>query len=137
MEVTFRNLNAKHKVRYDPLRRAVEEILRKEGFSQAEVSILFVDDPCIEKLNRQYRDVKAPTDVLSFPMLEGPCGSADGRHLGDIVISLDTAARQAKAFKQTLGEEVLLLTVHGLLHLLGRHDSTEEETRILRELKQG
>jgi probable rRNA maturation factor len=84
----------------------------------AELSVLLTDDAGIHRLNRQYRSKDKPTDVLAFELDGGEPGDPK-RPLGDVVISLDTAARQAKAKRRPLMAEVTLLLAHGLLHLLG------------------
>ena len=95
-------------------------LLRHEGVpDDPEVSILLCDDAFIQSLNAEYRGKDRPTDVLSF-------AQDDPHLLGDIVISLPTAARQASASGWTLENEVALLGVHGLLHLLGHDDETAE-----------
>ena len=98
---------------------------------QTEVSIVLVDDEYICELNRQYRDKDVPTDVLSFALNEGdePAIIDDpaAMLLGDIVISLETAARQAEEFGHGLERELAYLTLHGMLHLLGYDHETEEE----------
>ena len=83
-----------------------------------EISVVLCDDEFIRALNARYRGQDKPTDVLSFPQ-------EDPEVLGDIVISLPTAARQANSAGWTLENEVALLCVHGLLHLLGYDDETE------------
>ena len=83
-----------------------------------EISLVLCDDAFIQSLNAEYRGLDKPTDVLSF-------AQDDPHLLGDIVISLPTAARQAQAPGWTLENEVALLGVHGLLHLLGYEDETE------------
>ena len=108
----------------------------------AELSVLITDDAEIAELNASYRNKAKPTDVLSFPLdalEEKPTDSS----LGDVVISVPTLVRQAKAFKVTPGEEWLRLLIHGVLHLLGyehervdrnirrRMQRKEEELRIL------
>ncbi len=98
----------------------------------AELSVLLTDDRTIHALNLQHRDKDKPTDVLSFPLDEG--GGADGavsgtRVLGDVVISLDTAARQARGRKRELLPEVRFLLAHGLLHLLGYDHADPAEKR--------
>jgi rRNA maturation RNase YbeY len=82
------------------------------GFIDAELSILLTGDPGARELNRKYRAIDRPTDVLSFPM-------GDETLLGSIAISVDTAKRQAKGLNVTLGEELSRLVVHGILHLAG------------------
>jgi len=117
-------------------RQVIRSVLEKEGkrFRQAEVSVLFTDDDFIAELNSQYRGEEGPTDVLSFPMMD-PDSEVDATFvegipemLGDIVISLDTAKRQAGEKDQALRKELELLLVHGMLHLLGYdHDEPEKE----------
>lgn len=87
--------------------------------SDPEISIVLCDDPFIQSLNAQWRGKNKPTDVLSFAQEDDP------NYLGDIVISLPTAARQGADAGWTLENEVALLGLHGLLHLLGYDDETE------------
>jgi probable rRNA maturation factor len=102
------------------------------------VSVFLTDDPGIHTLNRNWRNIDKPTDVLSWPLEEGE-GGREAFYLGDVAISLDTAWRQAQTRGWEGEEEVALLLVHGILHLLGYEDETEEgaeamrvvETRIL------
>lgn len=101
-----------------PLREDARALLRHLGLGSAELSVVVCDDAFIHALNRQWRGKDAPTDVLSFPMEE------EGL-LGDVVISLETAARD--------GTPVRVLLVHGLLHLLGYdHETGEEDAREMR-----
>ena len=94
-------------------------LLRHEGVGgDPEISLVFCDDPFIQNLNAEYRGKNAPTDVLSF-------AQGDPEVLGDIVISVPTAIRQAAAAGWALESEIALLAVHGLLHLLGYDDETE------------
>lgn len=103
----------------------------------AEVSVVFADDAYIHELNRDYRGKDTPTDVLSFALNEGDepdiIGGPEETLLGDIIISLDTAARQAEEFGHTLERELAYLTVHGMLHLLGFDHETEEEKTVMRQ----
>ena len=96
--------------------------------SDHELSIVLTDDAHIRELNREYRDKDEPTDVLSFGQMEGDPFVAPIPVLGDLVISLQTAQRQATSIGHPLGAEVRILLVHGLLHLLG-HDHIEDEER--------
>jgi probable rRNA maturation factor len=94
-------------------------LLRHEGVSNdPEISVVFCDDPFIQALNLEYRGKNKPTDVLSF-------AQNDPQVLGDIIISVPTAVRQAEAVGWPLENEIGLLGVHGLLHLLGYDDETE------------
>ena len=104
---------------------------------ETEVSLTLVDDVTIQNLNRDYRGVDAPTDVLSFSLEESreeePAFEdlSAVKILGDIVISLETASRQSEEYGHSLEREVAFLTVHGLLHLLGYdHQRPEEEAEM-------
>ncbi|MFU0832984.1 MAG: rRNA maturation RNase YbeY [Oscillospiraceae bacterium] len=106
------------------VRRCCNAVLRLEKFEgPAEISVLFVDNEQIQKMNAQYRGKDMPTDVLSFPM--GENGVYDVNHdtgakiLGDIVISLEKAVEQAERYGHSLEREVGYLTAHSMLHLLG------------------
>jgi probable rRNA maturation factor len=93
------------------------------------LSLLFCDDPVIQPLNRDYRGFDKPTDVLSFSQQDSVNGTLVPETpvlLGDVIISLETAARQAQAAGQSLRREIEWLTLHGVLHLLGHDDETEE-----------
>ena len=110
--------------------------LMKESFPyDARVSVSFVDNAYIHKLNRQYRGVDKHTDVLSFPMYDD--GDFDvsecisGAMLGDVVISLERAKEQAKELGNGYLHEVAFLVVHSILHLLGYdHERSPEEDEI-------
>ena len=101
-------------------------MLTKLGLSGSELSVLLCDDLLIRRLNREHRSKDKATDVLSFPQanFRAPEVAGAGESLallGDVVISLDTAQRQADARSRTLIEEVRFLLAHGVLHLVG-HD---------------
>lgn len=111
--------------RLDRLARA---ILSDVGEGSAELGIMFVDDQRMRSLNRQYRGKDRTTDVLAFAMREAPRSSAG--LLGDVVIAVPTAARQAKEGQRSLDEELTVLLVHGILHLCGYdHERSEKEAR--------
>jgi probable rRNA maturation factor len=102
-----------------------------------EVSLVLADDEYIQVLNRQYRDKDCSTDVLSFALNEGeePL-MIDGPEevlLGDIIISLETATRQAEEYGHSLERELAYLTVHGILHLLGYDHMTEDDKKEMRQ----
>ena len=100
--------------------------------TEYEISVLLTDDAEMTVLNSEYRGIDAPTDVLAFAMCEGEDNQAvHPILLGDVVISLETAARQAAVAKHSLETEVAFLSVHGVLHLLGyEHETPEEEARM-------
>jgi len=110
------------------LRLAVKKTLYQEGVNDrsVEISIALVDDAAIHALNMEYRGKDAPTDVLSFPMEQDIAVPDVPRLLGDVVISVDTALRQAKAGGRSLDDELCHLVIHGVLHLLGYDDATPE-----------
>ncbi|GBG56367.1 endoribonuclease YbeY [Sporomusaceae bacterium FL31] len=104
----------------------------------AEVSVVLADDQYIQQLNADYRGKNCPTDVLSFALNEGDEPEViDGPEevlLGDIIISLETAIRQADEYGHTLEREIAFLTVHGMLHLLGYdHEAEEDRVEMRRE----
>lgn len=104
------------------IRRIADAMLIELELGHAELSVLLTNDTEIHALNLAHRGKDKPTDVLSFPLDEGEGanGAVSGTHvLGDVVISLDTAARQARGRKRPLLPEVRFLLAHGLLHLLG------------------
>lgn len=118
----------------------VELILKKElSKSNYEVSISYVDDERIRELNAIYRGKDRPTDVLSFPLLEADNLELDSSIdegeilLGDIVISLETANRQAEEYGHTLKREICYLVIHSMYHLLGYDHMEAEEKKEMRE----
>lgn len=113
------------------LRRTARLVLRALGVADHEVSLALVGDRRIRALNGRYRGVRARTDVLAFP-LAGPAPV-----LGEVVISVETARRQARRLGHSLAQELDLLVIHGLLHLVGYDDRDPGEARLMhaRELE--
>ena len=106
------------------MRRRAEKMLAHLALADVELSVALVDDATVRTLNRTYRSIDKPTDVLSFTMQEE-------RLLGDVIISVPTAARQAARAGRSVAEEVTMLLAHGLLHLLGYdHDTARKERRM-------
>lgn len=99
------------------------------GLEEAELSILLCDDATIKNLNRSYRKINRATDVLAFPMGEGPGPGIERGLLGDVAISLPTATRQARQRDRSIVDEVTFLLAHGLLHLLGYDHATDSQER--------
>jgi probable rRNA maturation factor len=112
------------------LRRLVRRAMQAAGLSGAEVCLSLTDDAELRELNRTYAGEDHATDVLSFAQMEGAEPAPTGP-LGDIVISAETAVRQAAAAGHSLLDELLHLSVHGLCHLLGYDHATPEEERIM------
>jgi len=106
--------------RREALRRALAALGAELGATGREVTVVLVDDETIAGMNAAHRGVEGPTDVLSYPLHEpDDVGMPAVAALGDVVISLDTAARQAADHAHAPWREVLVLAAHGLLHLLG------------------
>ncbi|NIO69792.1 MAG: rRNA maturation RNase YbeY [Anaerolineae bacterium] len=115
------------------LRRITAEALRREGVEgKVALSVVITDDEAVRELNRQFRDVDAPTDVLAFGSgEEGDFVTAPGEpaYLGDVVISCPRAVSQAEEYGHSINRELALLAVHGVLHLLG-YDHVDEAERM-------
>jgi probable rRNA maturation factor len=120
----------RRRVRPDRVRRVLRAAARDLGIS-GELAVVLAGDRTLRSLNARYRGKDKPTDVLSFP---GPGGEAG---LGDVVISLDTAERNARALGRTLPQEVDVLALHGFLHVLGYDHETDDGTmdRLERRLR--
>ncbi|MBQ8331460.1 MAG: rRNA maturation RNase YbeY [Clostridia bacterium] len=121
------------------IRETVVATLAYEGFrNPCSVSVTFTDNEGIRELNRQYRNIDKPTDVLSFPLInfaggEEPPADEPQLLLGDVVLSLERAREQAEEFGHSFERETAFLTVHSMLHLLGYdHVDSEEEDREMR-----
>ena len=121
------------------VKAAVYAALAYEDFRRsAEISVTFTDNEGIREINREHREIDAPTDVLSFPILgddeDGDVNPGTGAViLGDIVLSLERAREQAAEFGHSFTREVAFLTVHSVLHLLGYdHVNSEEEDKEMR-----
>lgn len=114
------------------LERGGRRLLGALRLVDAELSVLLVSDRTIRRLNRDWRGADRPTDVLSFAQQEGAGAAPDGL-LGDVVISVDTARRQARERGWPIGEEAERLLIHGVLHLLGYdHERSATEARRMR-----
>lgn len=123
----------------DTVKIAAEKVGEMYGVPTGEVSVTLTDDAYIRTLNRQYRQMDRPTDVLSFALNEGDepaiTGGPEINVLGDIILSVERAKAQAEEYGHSLRREIAFLTVHGMLHLLG-YDHIEEAERIEMEREQ-
>lgn len=113
---------------------AVQRTLRLEGWPGAELTVLVTDEETVHQLNRDYRGLDEPTDVLSFSALESQPDAVAfisapemANYLGDVIIAYPVAAAQAPTFGRSVAEELALLAVHGTLHLLGYDHATPAE----------
>lgn len=124
VDLQVRNLSARKRLyRREDLQALAERVCTAEGVGpRAEISVVLCDDPFMAELNRRYRQIEGPTDVLSFPQPDLPAGG--GALLGDVVVSLETVERHCAGDRAAMREEVRLLFTHGLLHLLGYDHET-------------
>ena len=123
------NLQKKHRVPTGKVRRLVRRILREERAGKKSLSFAFVDDREIRKLNRKFLRHDYVTDVLAFRM--------DGTVFGEVVVSTETADREAQGRGITREEELLRYVAHGVLHLLGYEDHTPKERERMWERQEG
>ena len=111
-----------------------QAILNALAFPDGELSILMVDDPRIEQLNRKYLNREGPTNVIAFPMREGSFGDLNPQLLGDVVISTDTAASEAAVANIPAETRITELLIHGILHLFGYdHENDKPEARRMEQ----
>ncbi|HTV73693.1 MAG TPA: rRNA maturation RNase YbeY [Candidatus Acidoferrales bacterium] len=136
MPIYLRRTTRKWHLSQAKIEKTVRALLAAVDEPTSSLSISLVGDRAIRTLNRAHRGKDRPTDVLSFPLFEPQAFKRKNRTqserlLGDIVISLDTAARQAKAYDASLQAEVERLLIHGVLHLLGHdHEKPGERRRM-------
>jgi probable rRNA maturation factor len=109
------------------MRSQLRRALHYEGVQQGYIEVALVDDAAIRKLHRDYLQVDTATDVLSFQLNE-----SDEPLVGMVVVSVETAVREAARYRQTIGDEVLLYAIHGMLHLCGYDDVEPEDARRMR-----
>jgi probable rRNA maturation factor len=130
MRISIQNRQKRILLNLRKVRRATQRILTELGLLDAELSLLLVDDARIQDLNRRYLNRDKPTNVLAFPMREGEFSTLHPQLLGDLVISVETAKRQSNRFGLDEMEMVILLMVHGVLHLIGyEHEGTKKGAR--------
>lgn len=137
MKIWVRNQQKTIRIDTQALRRTIRRLLKALDLAESEISILLVDDAEMAELNQMYRGKHGPTDVLAFALHDGEFSEINPAVLGDIVISLETAARQAQEDGHTLEAEVRFLLIHGLLHLLGYdHERSKQEANRMRQKEQ-
>ena len=117
------------------LRRFVSLLSQRLLLDRQTFTIVLVNDQAIRRLNRDFRNQNKPTDVLSFPSDQDDLAHLDKAGLGDIIISVETAGRQAFARHHSLEQELCVLVIHGLLHLLGYDHEVDRGEMRRRELK--
>ena len=117
------------------VKRVLKYALKKENIKNASFSVIIVDDSYIHKINKEYRNIDRPTDVISFALMDNDsCNTDDGiLRLGDIYISIDKVKSQAKEYNHSEEREISFLAVHGLLHLLGYDHMNKKDEKIMFE----
>jgi probable rRNA maturation factor len=132
MPVSIENRQTMFKIDSNRVRRSMKTLMTELHCSEKEIGLLLVDDNQIQKLNTIYLNRNFPTNVISFAMTEGEFGTINPQILGDIVISVEKASRDAAIGQIDLMDELDFLIIHGLLHLLGyNHEDTSAENAKL------
>lgn len=134
MSISIQNRQKLLTVDVGRVRRSLKRLLKELGFKDSEVSLLLVDDDQIREINKNYLQRDRPTNVISFAMTEGAFGDVHPEILGDIILSVETAARDAMACDIDFMDEVEFLLIHGLLHLLG-YNHENVESREVKKMK--
>ncbi|NKE72064.1 rRNA maturation RNase YbeY [Nitrospiraceae bacterium HYJII51-Mn-bac16s-1-B09] len=134
MQISMQNRQRTYPVNQKNLLRWARQILSLQKLDHAEMGIILVNNRQIRVYNRDYRKKDQPTDVLSFPMREGVGGELHPDFLGDVMISLERSAEEAILYGRSRREQLLILLIHGVLHLLGydHERSPKEERRMQR-----
>lgn len=137
MAVLITDTRDRTPVERDRLRKAAQALLDEMGAQDGELSILITDDEGITAINRDYFGRPWPTNVISFSMMDGEFADVnpEAKMLGDVVISADTAASEAKEAGLPAEERFLQLLVHGLLHIFGYDHEAPESDAALMETK--
>ena len=137
MEVTISYIETMEPVpAYEEIiNRVCAEVSRVYGIGDdEELSVLLCDNPYIHQLNKTYRNIDRPTDVLSFALNEGEDnGDLESHLIGDLIISLERTAEQAEEYGHPFERELAYLTVHGCLHILGYDHMTDEDKKEMRQ----
>ena len=137
MQIQIENKQTKIKIERRKIRSTVLKLLKIMDCANMELSISFVDDKTIQQLNKNYLQRDNATNVLSFSLHEGEYGNINPDILGDIVISAETAQRDAAIGDLSLYEEIDFLIIHGLLHLLGfNHENTTKAQTTKMQIKE-
>jgi len=135
MKLQIENNQNKIKIDKRIIRSTVLRIMRILNCADKEISLSFVDDEKIKKLNKEYLGKDKPTNVISFSLREGEYSDINPQIMGDIIISVETAQRDALWGNLTVSQEIDFLIIHGILHLLGynHENTTREETNKMRK----
>jgi len=119
------------------VKKRVLQIMAYLGYTDQELSVVFGNDRLLQELNRTYRHKDHPTNVLAFPQAPTYAGEPASTMLGDVIVSLPMATREAHDLDQSLEERVIYLLLHGILHLLGdEHEASAAQRRRMEALEQ-
>lgn len=131
MKITVRNLQKKIPISPKEVKKIILKVLFRERImKKGEITVCFVGDRKIKELNKRFLRKDEATDCLTFDMLE----PSDQKHISaDIIISTDTALRNAKVFRTDVSKEINLYLIHGVLHLLGYDDFTPKEKKLMQD----
>ncbi|RME88802.1 MAG: rRNA maturation RNase YbeY [Planctomycetota bacterium] len=127
IEIT--NHQTKTEIPLKEIKNEFERVMEKLEIQDKEISLVFVDNQEIQGLHQQFLGINEDTDVLSFPLADNP----EDPFLGEIVVSAEKAEEEAKSRGHSFKEELLLYSIHGLLHLLGYDDHKEEDRKEMEE----
>jgi len=137
MEILIKNQQKIIKINQRKIKEIIKKVLlHLKVDERTEISVLFTDDKFIRTLNNKYRGIDKPTDVLSFSLQEGAVKSPEiesDKPLGDIIISAETAQRQADTLNHSIEKELTVLLIHGLLHLIGYDHEEDKDYKIMKE----
>ena len=132
MDILIDNQQTNQPIRTKAIQKKARAILNALDCPDGELSIVIVDDARIADLNQTYLQHTGPTNVISFPMREGDFNEINPQVLGDVVISMDTCAREATEAGITTEARLDQLLIHGILHLMGYdHVNSESEARVM------
>ncbi len=133
MEILIEDRQDRYRIAHEEIEKKAKTILNALECPDGELSVLIVDDLEIARLNKTYLGRSGPTNVIAFAMRDGPFGQISPNLLGDVVISLDTAAREAQDASISVESRFDQLLIHGILHLFGfDHEKTSEQAKAMR-----
>jgi probable rRNA maturation factor len=132
MTVLIENQQSKHPISIERVQKSAQAILNALDSPEGELSVLLVDDTRITQLNQDYLNRKGPTNVIAFPMREGLHAEINPHLIGDVVISMDTCAKEAQEVDISIDQRFYQLLIHGILHLFGYdHIHSSEEALVM------
>lgn len=134
MAVLIENDQKKIAIDFERVRQALHDILENLDCQDKEISFLFVDDDGIREINKKYLGRDYPTNVIAFSMTEGEFGDISPDMIGDVIISAETALKDARSANIEFEEELDFLMIHGILHLLGYdHETSEADAKRMKK----